>query len=77
MYLLGTNHLIKNVKCLTARIRTDGVAVGAGNVTITNCFWYVSDNGFTYSGGYGYHRISNCIMGTTLCRIFSTAYASL
>lgn len=70
MYLLGTNHLIKNVKCLTARIRTDGVAVGAGNVTITNCFWYVSDNGFTYSGGYGYHRISNCIMGTTCAAFF-------
>lgn len=70
MYLIGTTHLIKNVKCLTARIRTDGVAVGAGNVTITNCFWYVSDNGFTYSGGYGYHRISNCIIGTTCAALF-------
>jgi|GEM_PF-1096375 len=70
MYLIGTTHLIKNVKCLTARIRTDGVAVGSGNVTITNCFWYVSDNGITYSGGYGYHRISNCIIGTTCAAFF-------
>lgn len=66
----GYNHLIKNVKILTSRITTDGIAVGSGNVEIDNCFFYVSDNVFTYNGDTGYHNIRNCIVGTTCAAFF-------
>lgn len=66
----GYYHTVQNVKILTARITTDGIAVGSGNVTIDNCVFYVSDNVFTYSGDNGYHHISNCILGTTCAAFF-------
>lgn len=66
----GYNHDIDNVKILTARITTDAVAVGSGNVSIENCVFYVSDNVFTYNGDRGYHHIKNCLIGTTCAAIF-------
>ena len=66
----GQNHYIYDVKILTARITTDAVVVGSGNVTIDNCLFYVSDNVFTYNGYRGYHHISNCLIGTTCAAIF-------
>lgn len=66
----GSDHTIENVKCLSSRITTDGIAVGAGNVEIHNCFFYVGDNAIVYSGGAGYHHISDCIIGTTCAAIF-------
>ena len=66
----GSDHTVENVKCLSSRITTDGIAVGAGNVEIHNCFFYVGDNAFVYSGGAGYHHISDCIIGTTCAAIF-------
>ncbi|MBP1564927.1 MAG: dockerin [Oscillospiraceae bacterium] len=66
----GSGHTVENVKCLSSRITTDGIAVGAGNVEIHNCFFYVGDNAIVYSGGAGYHHISDCIIGTTCAAIF-------
>ncbi len=66
----GTDHTVENVKCLSSRITTDGIAVGAGNVEIHNCFFYVGDNAIVYSGGAGYHHISDCIIGTTCAAVF-------
>ncbi len=66
----GYYHDILNVKCLTARIRTDGIAIGSGNVRIDNCFFYVSDNGIDINGDTGYHHITNCIIGTTCASLF-------
>jgi len=66
----GQDHYIYDVKILTARITTDAVAVGTGNVTIDNCVFYVSDNVFTYNGYRGYHHISNCLIGTTCAAFF-------
>lgn len=66
----GSDHTVENVKCLSSRITTDGIAVGAGNVEIHNCFFYVGDNAIVYSGGAGYHHISDCIIGTTCAAIF-------
>ncbi|MBR4766958.1 MAG: dockerin type I repeat-containing protein, partial [Clostridia bacterium] len=34
------------------------------------CFFYVGDNAIVYSGGAGYHHISDCIIGTTCAAIF-------
>ena len=66
----GTDHTVENVKCLSSRITTDGIAVGAGNVEIRNCFFYVGDNAIVYSGGAGFHHISDCIIGTTCAAVF-------
>ncbi len=66
----GTNHIVDDVKCMSARICTDGITVGSGNVTVDNCFLYVGDNAIVYSGGFGYHHINNCIIGTTCAAIF-------
>ena len=66
----GSDHTVEHVKCLSSRITTDGIAVGAGNVEINHCFFYVGDNAIVYSGGVGYHRISDCIIGTTCAAIF-------
>jgi len=66
----GSNHTVDHVKCLSSRITTDGITVGAGNVEISNSFFYVGDNAIVYSGGSGYHHISNCILGTTCAAIF-------
>lgn len=72
----GYNHTIDGVKILTARITTDAVAVGSGNVTIKNCVFYVSDNVFTYNGDRGTHNITNCLIGTT-CAAFFPQHQSL
>ena len=66
----GSDHKVEHAKCLSARITTDGFAVGAGNDEISNCFFYVGDNAVVYSGGAGYHHISDCIIGTTCAAIF-------
>lgn len=66
----GSDHTVEHVKCLSSRITTDGIAVGAGNVEINHCFFYVGDNAIVYSGGAGYHHISDCIIGTTCAAIF-------
>ncbi len=66
----GYNHKISGVKILTARITTDAVAVGSGNVEIENCVFYVSDNVFTYNGDRGFHHIKNCLIGTTCAAFF-------
>lgn len=72
----GYDHTISNVKILTARITTDAVAVGSGNVTIENCVFYVSDNVFTYNGDRGFHHIRNCLIGTTCAAFFPQHHSS-
>ncbi len=69
----GKNIRIQNVKVLSNQISTDGFSMwnGAGNITIENCYWHISDNVFVVeSPDAGDLTVENCIVASDYAIFF-------